>query len=49
MTDLKTCIKTYSKPSGQTGYQPPTLSQDLLDEFWRLEKEAEKILEGLVK
>ena len=30
-------------------YQPPTPAQELLAEFWRLEKEAEKMLEGLVK
>jgi type I restriction enzyme M protein len=30
-------------------YQPPTPAKDLLDEFWRLEKEAEKMLEGLAK
>lgn len=28
-------------------YQPPTPAKDLLAEFWRLEKEAEKMLEGL--
>jgi type I restriction enzyme M protein len=28
-------------------YQPPTPTKDLLAEFWRLEKEAEKMLEGL--
>ena len=28
-------------------YQPPTPAKDLLAEFWRLEKEAEKILEGI--
>ncbi|MBI4597187.1 MAG: N-6 DNA methylase, partial [Candidatus Omnitrophica bacterium] len=28
-------------------YQPPTPAKDLLVEFWRLEKEAEKMLEGL--
>jgi type I restriction enzyme M protein len=28
-------------------YQPPTLAKDLLTEFWKLEKEAEKMLEGL--
>ena len=28
-------------------YQPPTPAQDLLAEFWRLEKEAEGMLEGL--
>jgi type I restriction enzyme M protein len=28
-------------------YQPPTPAKDLLDEFWELEKEAEKMLEGL--
>jgi type I restriction enzyme M protein len=28
-------------------YQPPTSVNDLLDEFWKLEKEAEKMLEGL--
>ncbi len=28
-------------------YQPPTLAKDLLAEFWKLEKEAEKMLEGL--
>lgn len=28
-------------------YQPPTPAKDLLEEFWRLEKEAEKMLEGL--
>jgi type I restriction enzyme M protein len=28
-------------------YQPPTPAKDLLDEFWRLEKEAEKMLAGL--
>lgn len=27
--------------------QPPTPAKDLLAEFWRLEKEAEKMLEGL--
>jgi len=30
-------------------YQPPTPAKDLLDEFWRLEKEAEKMLEGLTQ
>ena len=30
-------------------YQPPTAGKDLLDEFWKLEKEAEKMLEGLAK
>lgn len=30
-------------------YQPPTPAKELLDEFWRLEKEAEKMLEGLAK
>jgi type I restriction enzyme M protein len=28
-------------------YQPPTPADELLAEFWRLEKEAEKMLEGL--
>jgi type I restriction enzyme M protein len=28
-------------------YQPPVAAKDLLAEFWRLEKEAEKMLEGL--
>lgn len=28
-------------------YEPPTPAKDLLNEFWRLEKEAEKMLEGL--
>ena len=28
-------------------YQPPTPAKELLAEFWRLEKEAEKLLEGL--
>jgi len=28
-------------------YQPPTPAKDLLEEFWRLEKDAEKMLEGL--
>lgn len=27
--------------------QPPTPAKDLLAEFWKLEKEAEKMLEGL--
>ena len=30
-------------------YQPPTPAKDLLAEFWKLEKEAENILEGLAK
>jgi type I restriction enzyme M protein len=30
-------------------YQPPTPAKDLLAEFWRLEKEAEKLLEGLAR
>ncbi|HUY33374.1 MAG TPA: class I SAM-dependent DNA methyltransferase [Pirellulales bacterium] len=30
-------------------YQPPTPAKDLLAEFWRLEKEAETILQGLAK
>ena len=30
-------------------YQPPTPAKDLLAEFWRLEKEAEKMLAGLAK
>jgi type I restriction enzyme M protein len=30
-------------------YQPPTPAKDLLDEFWKLEKEAEKMLGGLAK
>ena len=29
-------------------YKPPTPAEDLLAEFWRLEKEAEKMLKGLV-
>ncbi len=28
-------------------YQPPTPAKELLTEFWKLEKEAEKMLEGL--
>ena len=28
-------------------YQPPTPAKELLTEFWRLEKEAEKMLDGL--
>jgi len=30
-------------------YTPPTPAKDLLAEFWKLEKEAEKMLEGLAK
>ena len=30
-------------------YQPPTPAKELLEEFWKLEKEAEKMLEGLAK
>ena len=30
-------------------YQPPTPAADLLTEFWRLEKQAEKMLEGLTR
>jgi type I restriction enzyme M protein len=30
-------------------YQPPTPAKDLLAEFWKLEKEAEKALDGLAK
>ena len=30
-------------------YQPPTLAKELLAEFWKLEKEAEKMLEGLAR
>jgi hypothetical protein len=30
-------------------YQPPTPGDELLAEFWRLEKEAEKLLEGLAR
>jgi len=30
-------------------YQPPTPAKDLLAEFWKLEKEAEKMLEGLAR
>jgi len=30
-------------------YQPPTPAKDLLAEFWKLEKEAEKVLVGLAK
>jgi len=30
-------------------YQPPTPAKDLLAEFWKLEKEAEAMLEGLAK
>ncbi len=30
-------------------YQPPTPAKELLKEFWKLEKEAEKMLEGLAK
>ena len=28
-------------------YQPPTPAKDLLEEFWKLEKDAEKMLDGL--
>jgi type I restriction enzyme M protein len=30
-------------------YQPPTPAKDLLAEFWKLEKEAEKLLDGLAR
>ena len=30
-------------------YQPPTPAKELLAEFWKLEKEAEKMLEGLAR
>jgi type I restriction enzyme M protein len=30
-------------------YQPPTQAKELLAEFWRLEKEAERLLEGLAQ
>ena len=30
-------------------YQPPPPAKELLEEFWKLEKEAEKMLEGLTK
>jgi type I restriction enzyme M protein len=30
-------------------YQPPTPAKELLAQFWKLEKEAEKMLEGLAK
>lgn len=30
-------------------YQPPTPAKELLAEFGKLEKEAEKMLEGLTK
>ena len=30
-------------------YQPPTPAKELLAEFWQLEKDAEKMLEGLAK
>ncbi|MFH1738826.1 MAG: hypothetical protein ABIH23_07440 [bacterium] len=30
-------------------YQPPTPAKKLLEEFWKLEKEAEKMLEGLAE
>lgn len=30
-------------------YQPPTPAKDLLAEFWKLEKDAEKMLEGLAQ
>jgi len=30
-------------------YQPPTPAKDLLEEFWRLEKEAERMLKGLAQ
>ena len=30
-------------------YQPPASAKELLAEFWKLEKEAEKMLEGLAK
>ena len=28
-------------------YKPPTPAKDLLSEFWKLEKDAENLLEGL--
>ncbi|MHB8091632.1 MAG: hypothetical protein ACYDH8_08575 [Syntrophales bacterium] len=30
-------------------YQPPAPAKDMLAEFWKLEKEAEKMLEGLAR
>lgn len=30
-------------------YQPPTPAKELLAEFWKLEKDAEKMLEGLAR
>ena len=38
---------TWGGKDGFYRYQPPTPAKDLLAEFWRLEKEAEKMLEGL--
>jgi hypothetical protein len=36
-------------PVGIPSCQPPTPAKDLLAEYWELEKEAEKMLEGLAK
>ena len=30
-------------------YQPPTLAKELLADFWKLEKDAEEMLEGSAK
>jgi type I restriction enzyme M protein len=32
-----------------TDYQPPTPAKELLAEFWKLEKDAEKMLKGLAR
>lgn len=45
-----TCTRSYQKNSELLRWcQPPTAAKDLLADFWRLEKEAETMLEGLAK
>ena len=46
---LKSAKEGRNEPQSEPRYQPPTPADDLLSEFWRLEKEAEALLKGLAQ
>jgi hypothetical protein len=46
---MKSATEGRHEPQSEPRYQPPTPADELLSEFWRLEKEAEALLKGLAQ
>ena len=47
MSSARLCRKGAARDQRRLPNPPPTPAEDLLAEFWKLENEAEKMLEGL--